>query len=68
MAGRGDTHPPAKRLRSPHSGRHQVRLGLGRAGLSLRRFMKVIFTWIARNDDELDVDMIKKQMTKSSNY
>ena len=32
------------------------------------RFMKPIFTWIAREDDDLDVDLIKNQMTKSSNY
>ena len=34
----------------------------------LVRFMKPIFTWIAREDDDLDVDLIKNQMTKSSNY
>ena len=32
------------------------------------RFMKPIFTWIAREDDDLDIDLIKNQMTKSSNY
>ena len=30
--------------------------------------MKIIFTWIAREDGDLDSDMIKNQMTKSSNY
>merc|ERR1712179_139751 len=32
------------------------------------KFMKIIFTWIAREDGDLDSDMIKNQMTKSSNY